>query len=140
MIQISERVDKLLKEGKPVQVHLGNQWVDFDGSDYELLKFHRSDIREKPEKDFVIGDWWVPWKNAKPEKLTKDTIKYYIGTKPYAQYVEATLWQPQPGEWVILDSGIQGDMFVVQKFNGHTPLKSRCEPYLGTLPTHLKDN
>ena len=38
------------------------------------------------------------------------------------------------GDWVIPDTGIDEDMFVVMKYNGVSLIPSRCRPFLGELP------
>ena len=38
------------------------------------------------------------------------------------------------GDWVIPDTGIDEDMFVVMKYNGVSLISSRCRPFLGELP------
>ena len=48
------------------------------------------------------------------------------------------LWFPEPGEWVIPDTGVNEDMFVVMKYNGVSLIPNRCEPYIGELPSDLK--
>ena len=145
MISICERVDKLIKGNKPLQIHIGNQWIDFDGETYELLKFHRADIREKPEKEFILGDWWIPWTNAKPEKLTLENIMYYNGTKPYAQNTEVELWHPKVGEWCWFwnqsDINLSISPHIGQYGNLSYSLEfyDNCEPFIGQLPTFIKD-
>ena len=47
-------------------------------------------------------------------------------------------WIPEPGEWVIPDTGINEDMFVVMKYNGVSLIPDRCEPFIGKLPSNLK--
>ena len=147
MKSISERVDKLIKEGEQLQIRLGNQWIDFDGENFELLKFHRADIREKPEKEFILGDWWLPWPKAKPEKLTAENINYYNGTRPYAQNTEVKLWTPQLGEWCWFGA-IEDNYGILAQYGtyhhehsgNYEDVYDRCEPFTGTLPTFLKDN
>ncbi len=157
MKSISERVDKLIQENKPLQVHIGNNWVDFDGEAYELLKFHRSDIREKPEKDFIIGDWWIPYNNATPVKLTQENIMYYIGTKPYMQRTEAKLWRPNVNEWCwkkyyglvkVLEINHYSDvgtMYTIESLRANEAYHLKpcslnsLEPFIGEQPTFLKE-
>lgn len=52
---------------------------------------------------------------------------------------QATKWTPEPGEWVIPDSGINDDMFVVMRYNGVSLIPSRCQPFIGELPSNLKE-
>ena len=148
MKSISERVDALLATNTPLQLRIGNKWVGFDGEPYELLKFHRSDIRAKPEKEFVIGDWWVPWNNATPEKLTKTNIPHYDGTRPFAQNTEPKLWRPAEMEWcwhktrqlvqvTYKEPKIYSMVgYTLHGFQQDIKLKD-CEPFLGKLPTFL---
>ena len=101
------------------------------------------------EPKFKVGDWvrnkdsHILFKLLKESdydkgyfKTTNDNPKGYL-----TQISNSTfeLWKPQPGEWVIPDSGISDDMFVVQQFDGVVPLPHRCEPFIGTLPQHLKN-
>lgn len=47
-------------------------------------------------------------------------------------------WIPEEGEWVIPDSGIKDDSFVVCKYRHQGGLlPRRCEPFIGTLPKSL---
>ena len=47
-------------------------------------------------------------------------------------------WIPKPSEWVIPDTGIEDDIFVVMKYNGVSLIPARCEPFIGELPSNLK--
>lgn len=56
----------------------------------------------------------------------------YLIQDVYKEYIQK--WIPVPGDWVIPDTGINEDLFVVMKYNGVSLIPSRCRPFLGELP------
>ena len=79
------------------------------------------------------GDW------------VRDGENIYKFKKPSSEYSyqkslrTCKLWTPNHGEWVIPDTGINEDMFVVMKYNGVSLIPNRCQPFIGELPSNLKE-
>ena len=95
-------------------------------------------------QQFKIGDW-VRHKHLHSIHLCTD-INYgefdnKISTKPALNFSsefmdEYELWQPKEGEWVysIKDT----DLFEVYRYKHYTNPR-QCQPFIGALPTFLKD-
>jgi len=129
---------KALAEGKTVQYDrskINEMWSFQDIPNEELENKDISDynihkLRIKPEKPkFEVGDW-VRFTQ------TSTQIEQYNG-KPYHKNVQVEPWQPQPGEFVIPEAGIVSYSFIVLKWKEGD--KYACQPFLGELPTDLKD-
>ena len=90
------------------------------------------------ENDFVR---YIYSYTSKPLKINNINCgRYYFeGTDMSCLEYEIIPWTPEPGEWVIPDTGVNEDMFVVMKYNGISLIPNRCQPFIGELPYKLKD-
>ena len=90
------------------------------------------------ENDFVR---YIHSNTSKPLKINNINCgRYYFeGTDMSCLEYEIKPWTPEPGEWVIPDTGVNEDMFVVMKYNGISLIPNRCQPFIGELPSNLKD-
>lgn len=93
--------------------------------------------------EFKVGDW-VRNSISRGDigKIVEFTNEGYSKTVCLTHnnhcFLQWELWRPQPGEWVIPDSGINKDTFVVIKYNGVSLIPERCQPFIGELPTILQ--
>ena len=95
-----------------------------------------------------VNDWVIStsWINSEPRQIIKIELATSSDEEDYVffsdsccvelKYIEK--WIPEPGEWVIPDTGVNEDMFVVMKYNGVSLIPNRCEPFIGKLPSDLK--
>ena len=90
------------------------------------------------ENDFVR---YIHSNTSKPLKINNINCgRYYFeGTGMSCLEHEIRPWTPEPGEWVITDTGVNEDMFVVMKYNGISLIPNRCQPFIDELPSNLKD-
>lgn len=90
------------------------------------------------ENDFVR---YIHSNTSKPLKINNINCgRYYFeGTNMSCLEYEIRPWTPEPGEWVIPDTGVNEDMFVIMKYNGISLIPNRCQPFIGELPSNLKD-
>ena len=90
------------------------------------------------ENDFVR---YIHSNTSKPLKINNINCgRYYFeGTDMSCLEYEIKPWTPEPGEWVIPDTGVNEDMFVVMKYNGISLIPNRCQPFNDELPYNLKD-
>ena len=89
------------------------------------------------ENDFVR---YIHSNTSKPLKINNiNCDRYYFeGTNMSCLEYEIRPWTPEPGEWVIPDTGVNEDMFVVMKYNGISLIRNRCQPFIGELPDCLQ--
>lgn len=96
------------------------------------------------KRDLNVGDWVIStsWINPEPRKI----IRIELATTPdeedfvffredccvEMEYIEK--WHPKEDEWVIPDTGIDEDIFVVMKYNGISLIPERPRPFIGELP------
>lgn len=67
----------------------------------------------------------------------KHEFPFILENGDYCKHV--SLWKPKDGDWVIPDSGISDDTFIVYKYEEKGFLiPNRCQPFLGQLPKNLK--
>ena len=117
-------------------------------------------LRIKPEEpEFKIGDYvrYIHANSPKPLQISNINCEryYFENSEIILRVDEIEKWEPQVGEWCTLPNGYNG--FTVSKFiskefhndvkitlaifeNGETSDIVYVEPFIGTLPTHLKDN
>lgn len=90
------------------------------------------------ENDFVR---YIHSNTSKPLKINNINCGrfYFEGTNMSCLEHEIIPWTPEPGEWVIPDTGVNEDMFVIMKYNGISLIPNRCQPFIGELPSNLKD-
>ncbi len=80
---------------------------------------------------FKLGDWVISTKypKANPIKIQHqhaiDTgvLGTYANSKGQASLLyaeECKLWQPNPGEWVVIADDITPDLYAVFQFNNHS--------------------
>lgn len=93
-------------------------------------------------QQFKKGDWVrLKYKSHKRPYKVLEVIgnEVLLNTEEYPKkdnlwkQEDCTLWTPEPGEWVIPDSGINDDMFVVMRYNGVSLIPNRCQPFIGEL-------
>lgn len=96
------------------------------------------------KKDLKVGDWAIStnWFNPEPQKIKRIELATSSDEEDFVffredwcvemEYVQK--WTPKEGDWVIPDTGIDEDIFVVMKYNGVSLIPSRCRPFLGELP------
>ena len=142
---------KALAEGKTVEVLHYTGYKEFDQNPWKLFAIGVStfdkpveNYRIKPEEpQFKVGDW-VRNSISRGDigKIVEFTNEGYSKTVCLTHnnhcFLQWELWRPQPGEWVIPDSGINKDTFVVIKYNGVSLIPERCQPFIGELPTILQ--
>lgn len=142
-----------LAEGKTVEVLHYTGYKEFDQNPWKLFAIGVStfdkpveNYRIKPEEPkFKVGDW-VRNSISRGDigKIVEFTNEGYSKTVCLTHnnhcFLQWELWRPQPGEWVILDSGINKDTFVVIKYNGVSLIPERCQPFIGELPTYLQQS
>lgn len=89
------------------------------------------------ENDFVR---YIHSNTSKPLKINNINCgRYYFeGTNMSCLEYEIRPWSPEPGEWVIPDTGVNEDMFVVMKYNGIPLIPNRYQPFIGELPDCLQ--
>ena len=86
----------------------------------------------KPEEpQFKVGDWVIDSRD--------NNLKQVVNPNSPAVLSDYIKWKPKPNEWVIPESGINGDAFIVMKYNSVALMSERCQPFIGELPTHLKE-
>ena len=94
--------------------------------------------------NFKVGDWVIStsWVCPDPRKITKIELAtspveddfVFFGDDCCVELKYIKKWIPKNGEWVIPDTGIDKDIFVVMKYNGVSLIPSRCRPFFGELP------
>ena len=88
--------------------------------------------------NFKCGDW-VRYKGiARIEAITHTGYHLSNGYITKGDNGEMKLWIPKVGDWVIPDTGVDEDMFVVMKYNGISLIPNRCQPFIGELPEGIK--
>lgn len=137
---------RALAEGKTIQLNgtainggYGETWNDC--SEENLFIYDISAYRVKPEKTqinyhgFKEGDL-VTNKDFCEYEPFKLSTKHFKGVtaRNQAWFNSLELWKPKIGEWVIPDSGINDDMFVVMRYDGVSLIGDRCKPFIGKLP------
>ncbi len=134
---------KALAEGKIIQyrnlkVNVFKNWQDLGN-----LKFNPNfEHRIKPEEPkFKVGDWVRDGKNIYQFIEPSSIYSYELSLN------RCELWQPQPGEWCwfwengdkIPSFGKLTGMTESGKFFSGWGIYDYCEPFIGELPTNLKD-
>jgi hypothetical protein len=79
----------------------GGKWIDVKLTEEEINdeeKYHRSDFRIKPIKEFEVGDWVREY--GRIHIITDDTIDYYNGTNYMAQHTDSKHWFPEEDEFM----------------------------------------
>jgi len=152
---------KALAEGKTIQVNVNKQsypeWKNSNNID--MLNYVPSYCRIKPdEPQFKVGDW-VEITTCKNPRIIKQVISAPIGhdtvtlkgnnLKGIILISDIKPWQPQPNEWCWFwhSSEDQPQLLQLMKMDNHTHKYLTkphgryyyCEPFIGTLPTTLKD-
>ena len=104
---------------------------------------------------FKVGDWVIPKvaDDFKPRKITKIVDNDFIESEDLMGYmIDFELWQPKEGEWCwfwnytdtpnfMMFNGITEDNL----YNGITCIGGcdiefdYCEPFIGELPSFIKD-
>lgn len=87
------------------------------------------------QTNFKIGDLVTnpEFCEYTPFKLSNSDFKG-VSAKNQLWFNSLKLWKPKIGEWVIPDSGINDDMFVVMRYDGVSLIGDRCKPFIGKLP------
>ena len=95
--------------------------------------------------EFKVGDWVVGEDICRKSKKSTTISRLKEARKP-SQFAwpyilengsycaKIKKWEPKIGDWVIPDTGIDKDIFVVMKYNGVSLIPSRCRPFFGELP------
>lgn len=95
------------------------------------------------KKDLNVGDWVIlKYKSHKrPYKVLEVTeTEVLLDTGEYPKrdnlwkLEDCSHWIPKNGEWVIPDTGIDKNIFVVMKYDGISLIPERCRPFIGELP------
>lgn len=142
---------KALAEGKTVQYYVDGfaGWQDVDSIGNHGIS-GKNNYRIKPEEpQFKVGDW-VRIVNCNLVKNQKEVFCIdFIDDKnncfgfnsdtEYCNMNYLELWKPKPNEWVILESNINDYAFIAIKYNSVALMSERCQPFIGELPTRLKD-
>lgn len=137
------------------------QWDDVISNkiDEVFKKYGVNNIRIKPEEPkFKVGDWVVvtsDFQTRSREYFKGDIITYHdrvqLNGSIGRNENNIRLWQPQPGEWCWFWDKYT-DSFLLTKFHsiscdseGTTIYKTdgwdwlHCEPFIGELPSFIKD-
>jgi hypothetical protein len=144
---------KALAEGKTIQFQgyapKYTKWVDTDTID---TSFEPGEYRIKPdEPQFEVGDWIMNSYTKTIKQYSYNDLAYdnkYDGTDMESKHW--SLWQPQPGEYVWVKPAYKLPFFA--KFISTTSegryeytdgddyyTSDNCEPFIGTLPTFIKE-
>ena len=95
--------------------------------------------------EFKVGDWVVGEDICRKSKKSTTISRLKEARKP-SQFAwpyilengsycaKIKKWEPKVDDWVIPDTGIDKDIFVVMKYNGVSLIPSRCRPFFGELP------
>lgn len=157
---------KALADGKIIQLAYREtctpiKWKDITdwGVNIPMFPSPVEDYRIKPdESKFKVGDWvrtldWdtSTWKYISQIKKITSEWEYPIITEYGRFRLDSTkLWQPKPGEWCWFWDAFTKDAPLLTRFIKMTPEGyytshsrnkeySHCEPFVGTLPSSLKD-
>lgn len=93
--------------------------------------------------NFKVGDWVIlKYKSHKRPYKVLEVVgnELLLNTGEYPKrdnlwkVEDCSYWIPKVGDWVIPDTGIYEDIFVVMKYDGVALIPSRCRPFLGELP------
>lgn len=96
------------------------------------------------KRDLNVGDWVIStsWIDSEPQKITnielatspdeEDFVFFREDWCVEMKYIQK--WHPKNGEWVIPDTGIDENIFVVMRYDGVSLIPSRCRPFIGELP------
>lgn len=139
---------KALAEGKTIQYRNINIRGFEKWEDLKTLSFNPNfEHRIKPEEHkFKVGDW-VRQGNFVTKVHRVESGYYYDKNNESISVEKAVKWDPKEGEWcwfwdehyttAILAKfeNISDGLFV--EHNGN--IFEYCEPFIGELPTHLKD-
>ena len=85
------------------------------------------------------GDWVRDTRSGMRRPIVQLQPNCIALTDPEEHGKHYIKWEPEQGEWVILDIGINDDIFVVMRYNGVSLLPNRCQPFIGELPSNLKE-
>ena len=139
-IQFFNTKERLYDSSKPLYT-----WQDIDKIH---TKGRQSDYRIKPEEPkFKVGDWVY-------DKTDRELIHLYCKGAAEGASIstnEIELWKPQPDEWCWFSShNLHPKLGQFDEFKGNCYYSRHlsaggygftiCEPFIGTLPTKLKDN
>ena len=93
----------------------------------------------KSRSEYKVGDLVTNYNfcEQKPFKLTNSHFRG-VTARNEEWFNSLMLWTPKVGEWVIPDTGVYEDMFVVMKYNGISLIPNRCQPFIGELPEMSK--
>jgi len=138
---------KALAEGKTIQEDIEDyddifatpSWITRHKIDFTNVK---GELRIKPEEpEFKVGDW-VRYTEGLIGRITRIKIDYIVvfSTSGFCsepiQDLGFKLWKPKPCEWVVINSPRE-DRFEVFRWQEGDTLD--VQPFIGELPTHLKD-
>lgn len=98
--------------------------------------------------EFKVGDWVRSKDGLDISRVGIDTIRWYEEIEDKDIVNEWELWQPKEGEWVVIypihpTIGTPRSFTVKQYFKTDPFWKlhlQRCEPFIGGLPSFIKDN
>lgn len=131
---------KAAAEGEQLQVSYdeGKHW--HDKLTHKITWSDSQWVRIKPK--FNIGDWVeVTYSSGKRTiaKVSSDTTVREDGTRfnHITDLSSWTKWKPIIGEFVIPDTGVSVDGFMVMRYDGVSLLADRYEPFFGSLPSVL---
>lgn len=155
---------KALAEGKTVQAnksygaHAANPDL-WEGITEKVMKCYNTGfLRIKPdEPKLQVGDWVVMGRNSNKLQWTEEDSKV-VARQGVARQGEVTLWEPKKDDWcwfwneVMLkpefarlykiipeDKAQPYRAYVDSRIAGDDTFKyEHCEPFSGTLPTHLQ--
>ena len=145
---------KALAEGKTVEVLHYTGYKEFDQNPWKLFAIGVStfdkpveNYRIKPEElQFKVGDWVRIndlknfegiYKILSDKIIIEDIECYDVGFAFNVPIEFIQTWQPKEGEFIIVKSG--DDSFQVTRFNPYYHFVSEVEPYIGELPSWIKD-
>lgn len=154
---LKEECGIVVKGINVAQKTLGFTWRCWSTFSYPDRWEHLENYIEEPE--FKAGDWikdsygvYVPVTKVLTNGILYTSSKGHTGILDM-QYIlknNRKPWQPQPGEWCIFISKDDPTDVALGKFTGMKDglytssavsgsIWAHCEPFIGTLPSHLKD-
>jgi hypothetical protein len=93
---------------------------------------------------FKIGDW-VKENRKPPYKITDEDVLRVVKNRKKSMYVG--LWKPQENEWIWVNGSFGRCVNIIDEttveghYIGGSDFKldiSKCEPFIGELPTFLR--
>lgn len=152
---------KALAVGSTIQIMVTsekeNYWRDLTNPQFNEPK-EKYRIKPNCTEEIKIGDWAILYFPSLENKNENDCCVKVKGIKDNDFYSDyqcrqrisedennsgdfyiSKKWHPKEGDWVVPDSGLNNDSFIVVKYDKIKLIPERCQPYMGTLPDSLRE-